>query len=320
MDPRRWQIVGQGWFSPAAAACGERDIVLFARAASGELIHRRRQGDDWGPVITVGVPVAPGIPVEWPLSACSTGAGEVQLVARGAEGELLHATLRGEDWSGFECVGSPAGLDGAPMGLAGAPVVCSREPGKMEVFAVGSGGALLHATWDEAGFREFESLGGIERTGSASEPIPGAIAACNCGSRALAVLARGPTGDLLLKWWNGRIWSAFESLGAPQEPDQTYPAVRRAVPLASAPIACGGGAARLDIFARGPRGDLLHKWWDGKTWSGFESMGMPIAAETGTRLPFTGISMTAVRGSDRLDVLARAADGNLYAASSPGSF
>jgi hypothetical protein len=49
-------------------------------------------------------------------------------------------------------------------------------------------------------------------------------------------------------------------------------------------------------------------------------MGMPISADTGARFPFTGISMTSVWSRNRLDVFARAADGNLHAASSAGSF
>jgi hypothetical protein len=316
MEPRRWQITCEGWFSPAAVACGEGAIILFGRSGSGELIHQRREHEKWGPVVSLGVPAARGIPVEWPLAACCTGPDEIQIVARGAEGELLHATLRGREWSGFECIGSPAGLDGAPMGLASAPAACSREPGKMDVFAVGSAGALLHTTWDETGFSEFESLGGLEGGAGRSEPVLGPLATCNCGSCSVAVLARGSSGALFLKWWNGTRWSGFESLGEPQEHDQTYPAVKRAVPLASAPMACGRGATRLDVFARGPRGDLLHKWWDGRTWSGFESLGMPVSAHSGARIPFTGSSMTCVWAGDRLDVFARGADGNIHLLSS----
>jgi len=189
----------------------------------------------------------------------------------------------------------------------------------MDVFAVGSAGALLHATWDERGFGEFESLGGIESGQGRSEPVTGAIAACACGPRAMAVLTRGPGGDVLLKWWNGTRWSGFESLGAPQEPDATYPAVQRAVRLASAPIACGRPAPRLDVFARGPRGDLLYKRWEGGSWSGFESLGWPSSAHTGVRIPLTGISMTCAWGGDHLHVLARGADGNLHGVALPAS-
>jgi hypothetical protein len=310
-----WQIVCEGWFSPVAVARGDGDLTLFGRSGRGELVHQRRDRGRWGPIVSFGVPGGGGIPVDWPLSACSTGADEIQLLARGAEGELLHATVRGAESSGFECIGSPGGLDGAPMGLAGAPAACSREPRRMDVFAVGMAGGLLHAKWDESGFGEFESLGGIEGTAGRSEPVSSAISACNCGTRAMAVLTRGPAGDLRLNWWNGTRWSGFESLGAPQEPDATYPAVQRGVPISSAPVGCGRGATRLDVFVRGPRGDLLHKWWGGTEWSGFESLGMPVSARTGSRIPLTGFSMTCAWDGDHLDVFARGMDGNLHAVS-----
>jgi|SoiMethySBSTD1v2_1073268.scaffolds.fasta_scaffold260182_3 hypothetical protein len=133
----------------------------------------------------------------------------------------------------------------------------------------------------------------------------------------MAVLTRGPEGNVLLKWWNGRRWSGFESLGAPQEPDATYPAVQRAVRLTSAPIACGLPAPRLDVFARGPRGDLLHKRWEGGSWSQFESLGWPSSPHTGGRIPLTGFSMTCAWGGDGLHVLARGADGNLHGVALP---
>src|SRR5207302_1156077 len=168
-------------------------ISLFIRGPRGDLLHRRRDVDTWGELRSFGVPLARvrgsqvPVPVDWPLAACSTGPEEIQLLARGAEGELLHGTLRGNEW-------------------------------------------------------------------------------------------------------DGSAWSPFASLGSPQEPDCVYPAVRRAAPISSAPAGCGGGTTRLDVFARGPRGDLLHSWWDGQEWNVFESLGMPRSPSTGAWIPFTGIS------------------------------
>ena len=325
-EDRRWTPVADDVFSPVVAAPAERTISLFIRGPRGDLLHRRRDVDTWGELRSFGVPLARvrgsqvPVPVDWPLAACSTGPEEIQLLARGAEGELLHGTLRGNEWDGFECVGVPAGLGGAPLGLASAPSACSRVPGRMDVFAIGAAGALLHATWDAAGFSEFESLGGIDLPNTSPGPISGQVSACNCGDRRMGVFARGPAGDLLLKWWNGSAWSPFASLGSPQEPDCVYPAVRRAAPISSAPAGCGGGTTRLDVFARGPRGDLLHSWWDGQGWNVFESLGMPRSPSTGAWIPFTGISLACAWEKFRLDVFARAADGKLYSASSNGSW
>lgn len=326
-----WSPVAEEVFSPAAVACGEGRIALFMRGARGELLHRERDGDDWSEVRSLGIPVAridgseALVPADWPMSACSTGTDEIHLLARGSEGEMLHGVLRGSDWEGFDCVGAPAALSydvAVPMGIAGAPAACSRAPARMDVFAVGSAGALLHCAWDGAGFSEFESLGGALSPGAVGGEVPvaGSISVCNCGGKAMGVFARGASSDLLLKWWNGQRWTPFSSLGSPEDRDPSYPAVTRAVPLAGPPAACGGGSARLDVFARGPGGDLLHKWWDGKTWSAFESRGMPHSASSSKRIPFTGPSLACVWGKYRLDVFARAADGKLYNASWDGKW
>ncbi len=319
----RWSPVAEEVFCPAAVACGERRVALFMRGAEGELLHRERDGDAWSDFRSLGLPVAriagaqALVPADWPISACSTGTDEIHLLARSPEGELLHGVLRGSDWGGFDCVGAPAAPSydvAVPMGFASAPTACSRAPGHMDVFAVGAAGGLLHCTWDGAAFSEFESLGGAIPPGAAegTAPIAGSISACSCGGKAMGVFARGAFGDLLLKWWNDAKWTPFASLGTPEDRDPSYPVVGRAVPLAGPPAACGGGSTRLDVFARGPGGDLLHRWWDGKSWSVFESMGMPRSASSSLRIPFTGPSLACVWGKYRLDVFARAADGRLY--------
>ncbi len=81
-------------------------------------------------------------------------------------------------------------------------------------------------------------------------------------------------------------------------------------PLSSPPAACGGGRARADVFARGPRGDLLHSFWNGRDWSAFESLGMAPA-----EVSFSGAAAACTWGKYRLDVFACAADGKLYNAS-----
>jgi hypothetical protein len=161
------------------------------------------------------------MPVDWPLSACATGGDRVELLARGPEGELLHGTLRGDVWNGFECIGAPQ-VDGAgaaiPLGLAGAPTACTREAGQMDVFAVGGTGALLHTTWNGAGFSDLESLGGLDARGG-DLPIAGAISAAACGRLWMSIFARSTSGELLIKAWNGSSWSPFAPVRAPEELD-----------------------------------------------------------------------------------------------------
>ncbi len=326
MERLRWQVVAERVSAPAAVATGERRLTLFARGTGGELLVLQRDGGDWTAPRSLGIPLArtqgpgsPTVPVEWPIAACATSPEEIQLVACGTEGELVHGTFRAGEWGGFDCIGAPANWIGGlavPMGLASAPSACSRGPGRMDVFAVGAAGALLHSQWDGKDFAEFESLGGVAREGRGDDPLANGVSATSCGPRAIAVAARGASGDLLVKWWSGASWTAFTSVGMPEEPDPIYPAVPCQVPLAGSPVVCGGGSTRLDVFARGQRGDLLHKWWDGKEWSRFESLGLPRSARDDERIPFTDRSVACVWGRFQLDVFARGSDGKLYCLSS----
>jgi Repeat of unknown function (DUF346) len=323
-NPVRWSAIVDNVSSPAAVAWGERRVTVFARGAAGELLVVEGERGEFQPPKSLGVPLARDgsttMPIDWPIGACATKPGEIQLVARGSEGELVHGTVKGGEWGGFESIGSPAawfGQLGVPMGIIGAPVACSRTPGTMDVFAVGAGGALLHSAWDGKDFAEFESLGSVANDSGIEYPVLPPISATACGARSIAVAARGARGDLLVKWWDGAKWAPFASLGLPGEPDSVYPAIDVPVPLSSAPVCAGGGTTRLDVFARGPRGDLLHKWWNGKDWTGFESIGAPLSPE-GARIPFTNLSLACAWGRFQLDVFARASDGKLYAATCSG--
>jgi hypothetical protein len=285
----------------------------------------------WDTLTSLGIPLATSgasksyIPMEWPLSACSAS-GRVHLLARGPDGELLH--MNAADWTSFECLGAPAAFSGdtaIPMGLASPLAACGRDPELIDAFAVGHGGALLHASWDGKRWTEFESLGAPTRSvaeGERTYPLSGALGACSCGNDRLAVFARGILGDLLLKFWDGKEWSAFTSLGSPQEPDELYPPAQVPVPLTGPPAACSWGANRIDVFARGIRGEVLHRSWDGKEWSRFESLWMPQAG-TGPStqaIPFTGMVSACSWGKDRLDLFGRAADGRTYNARWDGTW
>ena len=226
-------------------------------------------------------------------------------------------------WGTFECLGSPAEPAGdiaIPAGLTGPPAVCRTGSGAVHVFAPGQEGALLHTVNAGGEWDGFESLGSptIRSDGADhSMPLIEPVAACGCGSAGIAVLLRGPQGDLLLKWWDGAGWSDYASLGWPEAPDPGYPAVRVPAPLTGVPAACSWGPNRMDVFARGGGGDLVHTCWDGEAWSGFESLGLPVSS--GMVVPFVGTPTACSTGSGAIDVVARAIDGRLYHASWEGA-
>lgn len=324
----RWSPVAADVFCPAAAASGERTVAVFLRSAEGELLCREGDADGIGPPRSLGVPVArvegasSTIPVDWPVAACSTRDGVIHLLARGAEGDLVHGRLRGDEWSGFESVGVPVVEHGSnlPMGLSGAPVACCRERGRLDVFAVAGEGNLLHTRWDENGFTPCESLGGLGGTPGREGPVFGTIAAFDAGLRGMGVVARDGSGDLLVKLWDGTAFRPFTPIHSLNGIDPLDPALDFIRPPSGSPSACGGGSARADLFVRGPTGYMLHSAWDGTRWSAMQALGMPVAAGTSKGVPFTAGPIACAWGRYRLDVFACATDGKLYRAHCNGTW
>lgn len=320
-----WTGVGAGLYCPAAVAREPRCIDLFARAATGELLHREGNATGWREWRSLGLPVVridgsdvPGA-MDWPLAACSGAPHRIDLFARSPDGDLLHAARSGGTWSAFEFLGAPAAIRGGaaiPMGLASPPAACSQGPDRIDIFAVGPDGDLLHTSRNGTSWSGFDSMGmAMLRRAGAELPAPlsGPPAVCGCGPTRMGVFIRGPRGDLLLDWWDGTSWSAFTSLGMPEVEDALYPAVNVAAPLTGPPAACSWGPGRMDVFIRGPRGELLHKYWNGTDWSRYEPLGMPIRrGDQPQGIPFTGAVAACTWGENRLDVFGRALDGNLY--------
>src|SRR5262249_15646710 len=141
---------------------------------------------------------------------------------------------------------------------------------------------------------------------------------CSPGNGTLALFMRGGCGDLLLKWWDGVRWSEYASLGSPEVPDASYPVITVSVPLTGPPAACSWNSSRLDVFARGAHGNLIHKWWNGVEWSAFESLGMPRAGDN--VIPFSGAVTACTSAENSLDVVAGAIDGRLYHARWDGTW
>lgn len=320
--PPAWSAVGVGLFCPAVVALEGGRVVLLARAAAGDLVRLEKGGAGWERPQSLGVPVArsPGggiaVPVDWQLAACGGGADAIELAARSPDGDLLHLRLTPDGGAQFECLGAPAAAPAGraiPVGLAGPPAICRSGSERLDVFAPGQGGEVLHAVRDRDEWGPFDALAAPAAAGGGQKGWPAAVeavAACRCGTSGIALFRRGAGGQLLLKWWSGADWSDYASLGSPEVPDESYPAVTAPAPLTGPPAACSWGTDRLDVFARGPCGELVHTGWDGAGWSRFESLGMPAAR--GQAVPLTGPVTACSAGGRSCDVLAGAADGRLY--------
>ncbi len=318
-----WSALGPGLFCPAAVARAGGGVVLLARAGGGELVRVDRDAAGWRPPRSLGVPVARSrggsiaVPVDWQIAACAGDPDAIELAARSPDGDLLHLSLTPAGPVEFECLGAPAAAPAGraiPVGLAGPPAICRSGPGRLDVLAVGQGGEVLHAIRSGGEWGPFDSLGAppapSEGRRAGRPAVAEAVAACRCGPSGIALFQRGAEGQLLLKWWNGADWSDYAALGSPEVPDESYPAVTVPAPLTGPPAACSGGPDRLDVFARGPWGDLVHTGWDGADWSRFASLGMPADEEQS--VPLTGAVTACSAGGRACDVVAGAVDGRLY--------
>jgi hypothetical protein len=318
-----WQPLDAALFCPVAVASAEQRIVLFARRGNGELVYHRWQDGGWAGLRSLGVPLArsragsASIAVDWQLAGCSSAEGLVDLFGKSPDGEIVYFRFAETKSAVFECLGAPAdhrwGI-AVPLGVAASPAVCSGANGTLDLFVVGYDGELLHASHRDGIWTGFVPLGmtACGETGTKTRmPLGGPLAACSCGYGRFAVFTRGAAGDLLIKWRDGESWTDFASLGSYEVPDPNYPVVNLTTPLTGPPAACSWGPRRLDVFVRGAAGQMLHRQWEGKEWSDFHSLGMPLGADRAP-LPFTGTIAACSWGPKRLDVFARAVDGRLY--------
>ena len=317
-----WSSLGPGLYCPLAVATGPGRLALFARSADGDLVCRRQESGEWSALVSLGVPRAAGgsssaIPLDWQLSGCAGDGGTVLLFGRSPDGELLHGRVGADRTGDFECLGAPAAIAGdvaIPLGVAGPPALCAAAGGRVDLFATAYDGQLLHATLRQGTWSGFAPLGlGRARLGGTDHPVPlpAALAACRCGRERMALFVRGAAGDLVMKWWDGTGWSDWGSLGSPELPDPLYPVVNAPAPLGGPPAACSWGPQRIDVFARGAGGSMLHRHWSGDAWSPFTSLGMPVTGDM-EPIPFSGGVAACSWGAPRLDVFARALDGNLH--------
>ncbi|MSR68381.1 hypothetical protein EXS66_01170 [Candidatus Saccharibacteria bacterium] len=72
--------------------------------------------------------------------------------------------------------------------------------------------------------------------------------------------------------------------------------------LASSPTVSSWGVGRLDVFAKNSAGYLIHKWWNGTSWSGWETFTDGIIASSPSAVSW---------GDRRIDVVARSSSNRL---------
>ena len=224
----------------------ERRLELFAIANDGSLwqIWQTAPNNGWANWSSHSAP--PGVQlVGGPAVAASAG-GRLELFAVGSDGALWHIwqTAPGDGWTNtWTSHGNPAGVQ-----LTGSPTLAASADGRLELFAVGSDGALWHI-WQTApdnGWVSWVSHGRPPGTRLAGSPTLAVNSA-----RRLELFAVGSDGALWHIWQtapsNG--WSDWLSHGR-----------AAGTGLATAPALAAGVDGRLELFIGGDDGATWHLW------------------------------------------------------------
>ena len=279
---------------PAAVSWGhDRLDVFVVGSADRALYHKWWDGSGWGPSATGfeymgGVIVADPVVVSWDHD-------RLDVFVIGTDGALYHKAWNGQQWqpslTGYDRLGVPA----AGVEIRGNPVAVSWDHDRLDIFVVGTNGALYHKWWGGSAWgpsdTEFEFMGGV---------IVGNPTVASWDHDRLDVFVIGTDGALYHKAWNGSEWqpsvTGYDSLGTPDN----------GVTLTGSPVVNSWGHDRLDIFIVGTDGALYHKWWDGNNWgpslTGYEFMAGGISRDPAV------VSW----GHDRLDVFVIGSDSALW--------
>ncbi|HEY1616425.1 MAG TPA: hypothetical protein VGG25_02340 [Streptosporangiaceae bacterium] len=176
----------------------------------------------------------------------------------------------------------------APWGITpgSAPAVASWAKNRLDTFVWGADNSIWHVWWNGMVWSGWESQG---NPGVAIASSPAAV---SWGSSHIDLFAVGADGNLYQKTYNN-AWGNWASPVPPPPPG---------VAPGSSPAVSSWAANRLDVFVRGTDNAIWHVWWNGITWSNWESLGPAIVS-----------SPAAVSwGFNHIDLFGIGTDGNLY--------
>ncbi|HEX7288151.1 MAG TPA: baseplate J/gp47 family protein [Candidatus Angelobacter sp.] len=281
--------------NPAVVSWGhDRLDVFVVGSVDHALYHKWWDGSQWGPSVS-DYEYMGGIIVGDPAVA-SWDHDRLDVFVVGLNGGLFHKAWNGAQWLPSVTAYDFLGLPKAGVTIRGNPKVVSWDHDRLDIFVVGSDGALYHKWWDGSQWGpsvgDFEYMGGV---------VVGDPAVASWGHDRLDVFVVGTDGALYHKAWDGAEWfpftTGYERLGIPNT----------GITIRNSPTVTSWQHDRLDVFVVGTDGALYHKWWDGFGWGpskdgSFEYMGGFII----------GDPTVASWDHDRLDVFVVGADRALY--------
>lgn len=224
-----WEsLEGNASSKPVAVTWGVNRLDVFAQFTDGAVWHKWWDGRRWEQWESLGGKIlgAPS-PVAW-------GPGRLDVSVRGVDKAIHHNTWDGSRWSGWGSLGGS---------VSSSPAEVSWGPGRLDIIVdgVGQNPTIFHRAWAGGGGwqpAKWQVIGGSSISG------PRAVAA---KSNLLDMVIQGPDRAVWHKSWNGSSWvpagTAWHSLGGS---------------IDGPPVLSPLGSLRLEVFARGTNGDLMH--------------------------------------------------------------
>src|SRR6266487_3707025 len=177
---------------------------------------------------------------------------------------------------------SPGGV------LISPPTVVSQTANSLDLFGLGMDNAVWHTSWNGTGWEGWKSLEGT---------FISPTSAVSWAENQLDLFALGMDHSAWHKGWDGNNWSGWESLGG------ILTGAISVVPQAN-PGFQGiqtDPQKSLDLFVTGTDNAVWHKWWDGASWGGWESLGGSVFS----------VPTVVSGGLGRLHLFALGADGTV---------
>jgi hypothetical protein len=202
----------------------------------------------------------------------------VQALWSNASNSCITTAPQWTDWASE--IGAP------PPGIApgSSPSTATWGANRLDVFVRGKDDAIWDAYWDGTRWNAWQSLG--------PDIVSNPAAVAN-GPNPIDLFGIGTDGNVWHKYYTSGTWSNWASeIGAP--PPGIAPG--------SSPSAATWGGNRLDVFVRGNDDAIWHSWWDGVSWSAWQSLGPTIISDP-----------TAVgAGPNIFDLFGIGTDGNVW--------
>jgi hypothetical protein len=239
-------------------------------------------------------------------------------------------------WAEWELPGGPAAnpLSAQAAGLASGPTVSSWAANRLDVFATGGTGTLVHKWWDGQAWSS-----GWENLGAPPSGIVGRPAAVSSGLYRIDVFARGRDDQLWATAWDGARWVGWTPRGGilTSSPAATSPAPGRVDVFVAgndrglwtissgsnwtqwsglggvvvgSPAAVSPTTGNMEVFVRGTDDALYHDTWNGSAWSGWRGLGGTL----------TSGPAATTWGAGRIDIFMRGSDGALWRRTWDGTF